>query len=184
MGGGRMIVNKPYLYWIYVMPSDKRNYPFAYKGQPLTKEEYLEHWGKWVIMDEREQLDELARKLEPYVESRAIYTIKYTRSPEPSFGLNTCFMGVFCDDREKEEVWQILSSLGVTLKLWVYDREIIEMWQPEGALMKMWLDAHKIDPESKEAEEIRRRTQQSYEKWLSYIGDEYAKGPWAFELIQ
>jgi hypothetical protein len=183
MGGGRMIVNKPYLYWIYVMPSaSSKGEPFTYKGQQLTKEEYLEHWGKWVIMDEREQLDELARKLEPYVESRAIYTIKYTRSPEHIFDIDTCVMCVFCDDREKEEVWQILSSLGVTLKAWVYDREVIEMWQPGGVMMEQWIKHFGIEGE--EAEEIRKSTQQKYEKWLSYIGDEKAKGPWSFELME
>ncbi|MDI6775967.1 MAG: hypothetical protein QMD03_01805 [Syntrophales bacterium] len=52
----RMIVDKPYYNWIYVIPPDWY-FPIAYQGNMLTQEEYLEHWGKWVILGEREKLD-------------------------------------------------------------------------------------------------------------------------------
>ena len=176
-----MIFDKPGFYWISVVPSNWDS-PIAYKGKELTKEEYLDHWGKWVLMDEREKLDELAAKLDPYVESGAIQSIKYSRSPEHIFDIDSCVMCVFCDDRDREEVWQILSSLGVTLKAWVYDRQVIEMWQPGGMMMEKWLSHFGVEGE--EAEEIRHATKEKYEKWLSYIGDEEAEGPWSFELIK
>ena len=76
-----MIIDKPYYYWIYLIPSNPK-FPLACYGLPRSKDEYLEHFGKWTIMDEREKLDELALNLDPYIECRAIYSIKYTRAPE------------------------------------------------------------------------------------------------------
>lgn len=177
---GIMIMDKPGLYWVYVLPSNT-NFPLACRGIPSSKEEYLEHFGKWVIMGEKEELDKLARKLEPYMESRAIYSIKYTREPEHMFGLDSCVMCVFCDDREKEDIWEILAGVGVTLKAFVYDRQVIEMWQPGGLLMEKWIESFNIDPQSKEAEEIRNTTQENYDKWLASIDD--GNAPWTFELI-
>lgn len=175
-----MIIDKSYYNWIYVIPSDWY-FPIAYKGKILTQEEYLDHWGKWVILDEREKLDELAVKLNPYVESRAIQSIKYDRSPQKIFDLDECAMLVFCDDRERDEVWKILSNLGVTLKTWVYERETIEMWMPGGLLIEKWIKAHGF--EGKEAEEVREETKKRYEKWLSTIGKGSKKGTWTFEQM-
>lgn len=178
-----MILDKPYLYWIYVIPNKRssRNSPFTYKGKPLSKQEYLDYWGKWVIMDEKEKLNQLARQLEPHVESRAIYTIKYTRVPERIFDIDSCVMCVFCDAREREEVWQILSGVGVNIKAWIYDREVIEMWRSGGVMLEQWLSHFGV--KGKEAEEIRISTQEKLEKWLANIEDEAATGPWSFELI-
>ena len=70
-----MILNNPDFQWIYVIPSNPH---LPYKGGydfPRTKETYLEHWGKWVFMDTRENLDEIARKLDPHVEEREIHSI-------------------------------------------------------------------------------------------------------------
>jgi len=175
-----MIVDKPYYNWIYVIPSDWY-FPIAYKGNMLTQEEYLEHWGKWIILGERETLDELAAKLDPYVEKRAIQSIKYDRSPQKIFELAECAMLVFCDDRERDEVWEILSRVGVTLKSWVYERETIEMWMPGGLLIENWIKAHGL--ESREAEEVREETKKRYEKWLSSIGREGTRGVWSFEQM-
>ena len=126
-----MIVDKSFYYWIYVVPSNP-DFPPACMPIPSNKEEYLEHFGKWTIMDDKENLDDLARKLDPYVECRAIYTIKYTRAPESHFGIDQCVMCIFCDDRDKEDVWEILARQGVTLKAFVHDRQVVEMWQPGG----------------------------------------------------
>ena len=174
-----MILDMPAYHWIYVVPSTCR-FPIAYQGELLTKEEYEEHWGKWVIMDARQQLDELAAKLDPHIESRAIQSIKYTRSPEKVFGLDECVMCVFCDDREKDAVWDILASAGVKIRAWVYDREVFEMWKPGGVLIEQWLTSHGIEGE--EAEKIREQTRENFEKWLSTIGEK-GNGPWSFELI-
>ena len=173
-----MIVDRAYHNWIYVIPSDWY-FPIAYKGKVLTREEYLEHWGKWIISGDREKLDELAAKLDPHVENREIQSIKYDRSPQEMFGLEECAMLVFCDDRERDAVWTLLSSLGVTLKAWVYERETIEMWMPGGLLIEKWIEAHGL--EGKEAEEVREETKERYEKWLYNLGKDRKKGAWSFE---
>ena len=177
-----MIVNKSYYYWIYVVPSEP-TFPLACYGMPSTREEYLEHFGKWTVMDEKEKLDELALNLDPYVECRAIYSIKYTRAPESFFGLDQCVFCVFCDDRDRDDIWEIMARYGVTLKAFVYDRQVIEMWQPGGIIMEQWIEAFNIDPQSEQAEEIRKTTQENYEKWLRLIDSEDEKPPWSFEMI-
>ena len=57
-------------------------------------------------------LEELARKLDPYVEEGRIYSAKYNREPAP-FARGSLVICVYCNDREREEVWKILSTLGV-----------------------------------------------------------------------
>ncbi|MDY6856751.1 MAG: hypothetical protein SWO11_18990 [Thermodesulfobacteriota bacterium] len=138
----------------------------------------MNYWEKWVIMDEKEKLDQLARQLQPHVESGAIYTKKYNRVPETIFDIDSCVMCVFCDAREREEVWQILSSVGVNLKAWIYDREVIEMWRSSGVILEQWLSHFGV--KGKEAEEISISTQEKLEKWLSNIDDEARTGPWIF----
>ena len=174
-----MIVNKSFFYWIYVIPRNWK-FPIAYKGKLLSKEEYQEYWGKWVILDKREALDALAKSLDSYVEDRTIQGIKYSRSPEEIFGINECVMCVFCDDREKEDVWKILKQEGVKIKAWVYDREVFDMWSPGGALIEKWLTAHDIT--GKEADGIREKTKLNFEKWLSTIGKD-GQNPWSFEMM-
>jgi hypothetical protein len=92
-------------------------------------------------------------------------------------------MCVACDDRDKEDVWEILARCGVTLKMFVYDRQVVEMWQPGGVMMEKWLEAFNVDPESAEAEEIRKNTQEHYEKWLRLIDSKDENPPWTFEMI-
>ena len=174
-----MLVNKPFLYWKYVIPRNWK-FPIAYKGKILTKEEYNEHWGKWVILDTIEELDKLAKELDPYVEDRSIQGIKYSRSPEDVFGIDECVMCIFCDDREKEDVWRIFSKYGVKVKAWVYDREVIDMWSQGGILIEKWLEAHGIKGD--EAEKIRAQTKKNYDKWVSTIGNNN-KNLWSFEMI-
>ena len=174
-----MIVNKSFFYWKYVIPRNWK-FPIAFKGKQLTQKEYQDHWGKWVILDSIEKLDLLAKKLDPFVEDRSIQGIKYSRSPEEVFGLNECVMCVFCDDREKDEVWKILAEAGVRLKAWVYDREVFDMWRPGGLLIEKWLESHGIS--GCESEKIRQKTKLNFEKWLATIGKE-GRNPWSFELI-
>jgi len=175
-----MIVDKSYYNWIYVIPSDWY-FPIAYKGKMLKKEEYLEHWGKWVIFESRENLDKLADRLDPYVEERTIQSIKYDRLPQKDFGLEECAMLTFCDERDRDEVWKVISSFGVTLKAWVYEKETIEMWMPGGALIEKWIEIYGL--EGKEADELREETVKRYEKWLSDMGKEGKKNRWSFEQM-
>ena len=174
-----MIVDKSFFYWRYVIPKNWK-FPIAYKGKILSKEEYREHWGKWVIMGTRKELDDYALKLDSYVEDRTIQGIKYTKEAEAIFGLCECVMCVFCDDRERKDVWKVLSGAGVKIKVWVYDREVFEMWSPGGELIEQWLASHNIKGD--EAERIRLQTKDDFEKWLDTIGKK-GNTPWSFEMI-
>ena len=152
-----MIVDDGHSPFIYVARSDflysgAKSY-LTYEGRLLTNKEYLEHWGKWIHLDERPQLDKLANRLNPYVERKAIPIIKYDRSPPQNLGGTVCAMLVFSDDRQREEVWEILTGMGITLKAWMYDRQTMEMWMPGGVLLENWISEQGFDEEK--AEEIR-----------------------------
>jgi len=98
--------------------------------------EYWQHFGKWLIFSRnRAYLEELAKKLDPYVEEGKIDSVKYRREPA-SFAKGSLVMCVYCDDREREEVWKILNSLGVTKRIWKYDRQTYEDWAPGGRLWR------------------------------------------------
>jgi predicted AAA+ superfamily ATPase len=121
-----MIIDDPRSYWIWVIPPHPR---------PLKKdEEYWQHHGKWLIFSrEKRYLDELAKKLDPYVEQGKIDAVKYNREPS-EVGRGAMVMCVYCDDRVREEVWKILSSLGVKQKIWKYERQTRNDWKPGGRL--------------------------------------------------
>jgi hypothetical protein len=127
-----MIIDDPRDDWVWVRPSKPRQ-PKVGKEALI---EYLQHFGKWLIYSKnRAYLEELARKLDPYIEEGRIHSAKYNREPAP-FAKSSLVMCVYCDDREKEEVWKILSSLGVTRRVWKYDRQTFEDWLPGGRLYK------------------------------------------------
>jgi hypothetical protein len=152
-----MIMDDGRSHFIYVCHpeflSDSAKSYMTYEGKQLTNKEYLEHWGKWIILEERERLDELAKELDPYVDNRNIPIIKYDRVAPRSLGGEVCAMLIFSDDRQRDDIWQILSSLGVSLKAWMYDRQTMEMWLPGGVLLENWLAEQGIDGER--AERIR-----------------------------
>lgn len=152
----KIIIDRPQSHFIFIFSTDSvrndKKY-IAYQGKPLTNKEYLEHWGKWVIMGSREELDELAKKLDPYVETGDIPCIKYDRTRLNQLGFQEHVMCVYCDNRNREEVWKILAGEGVKIKAWFYERETIEMWSPGGRLLENWIASHNLSP--KEADEIR-----------------------------
>ncbi|MDY6880192.1 MAG: DUF4125 family protein [Desulfatiglans sp.] len=180
-----MIIKDPNFQWIYINPSNP-NLPYKTQWDfPTTKEDYLEHWGKWVIMESKETLDALAAKLEPYVEDRSIYSIKYDQTPQEFIGLGDALgMCVFCDDRDRDRVWGILAQEGVTEKAWYYERQTLDMWKPGGMLMEKWIEHYKLSPEK--AQKLRDVTQKNYDKMLSSMFDERGKANediWNFEQI-
>jgi hypothetical protein len=169
--------------WIYVLPSNP-NLPYRGKYDfPKTKEEYLQHWGKWVISGERKYLDELAHMLDPYVEAKYIYPIKYLRQAPFWIGFEQPAMCVYCDDREKEDIWRILSNLGVTHKQWIYEEETIASWQPGGELFQRMVAYRKLSPE--ESARVGKKFQLWNERWLSHLFEEGDKdqGIWNFEQM-
>jgi hypothetical protein len=127
-----MIIDDPKDNWVWIRPSKPRHFR---SGRDAFKE-YLQHFGKWLIFSRnRAYFEELARKIDPYVEEGKIHSAKYNREPAP-FAKSSLVMCVYCDDREREEVWKILSSFGVTKRMWKYDRQTLEDWLPGGRLYR------------------------------------------------
>lgn len=162
-----MIIDDPGAFFIFVMHPDSIRDSGAYiacRGVRLTNKEYMDHWGKWIVMDQREKLDELAAKLDYHVERKQIPCIKYDRYPPPMFELGVCVMCVFCDDRERDEVWEILHAHGVDLQAWVYDRITVEMWQPGGMLLETWITSNGLIGQEAERvrEDARRQIEETY----------------------
>lgn len=161
-----MIFDRPESWYIFILSKDYFDNPYdpasymVYDGKRLTNKEYLEHWGKWVFIGEKEEIYEMARKMDPHVESGAIPCAKYDREPQRWATLEQCVMCVYCDDRQREEVFEVLSSLGVKGKRWVYEREVIEKWLPGGLHMERWIKSHELSEE--DAEIIREESRQKF----------------------
>lgn len=151
-----MIVDRPGSHFIFVVPFDHVHRGYHYinlNGVPLTNKEYLEKWGKWLVFGQREEMEELARKLDPFVEDRKVPAVKYDRKLITEFQLNRCVMCVYCHHDLREEVWTVLSSLGVKDKAWMFERETLEKWLPGGVNLEKWIQGRNMDPE--QAERVR-----------------------------
>jgi hypothetical protein len=135
-----MIIDDPDNYWVWIRPSK----PQRPKAEGIDIKEYLQHFGKWLIFSRnRAYLEELARKLDRYVEEGRIHSVKYNKEPAP-FAKGALVMCVYCDDRVREDVWKILQSLGVTRRIWKYERQTFEDWLPGGRLYKKAKEVEKI----------------------------------------
>jgi hypothetical protein len=163
-----MIVDRPESHFIFVVPLDHVEYRYNYitlRGEPLTNKQYLEHWGKWLVFGLREEVEELARKLDPYVEEKKIPAVKYDRKLITEFQLNRCVMCVYCHDETKEEVWKILTALGVKDKAWMYERETLEKWLPGGVNLEKWIQGRGLDHEH--AERVRADARAKFKKMFA-----------------
>ena len=95
--------------------------------------------GKWLIFDKLENLDYLFHKLNPFIENGKLSHIKFThRALDDPFKDKTPVMCIYADDNNKEEVWNILSKLGVNKKIWKYDAQTYKDWKNGGRLDKEW----------------------------------------------
>jgi hypothetical protein len=147
-----------------------RHYNYInYKGKELTNKEYLKYWGKWIILATRKEMDDLAKQIDPFVEDRIIPAAKYDRKEIPEFELGECVMCVYCDKRQRDEVWEKLSTLNVTQKAWVSEKETMQKWLPDGHLLEAWIKARKLGPE--EAEKVRDNSREKFKKMFE---NEYA----------
>lgn len=169
-----MIIDRPGSHFIFVLHGDHvlRNYNYInYNGKELTNREYLEYWGKWILFGTREELDALAAKLDRFVENKTIPGVKYDREIIPEFQLENCVMCVFCDYRQREEVWEVLVSQGIDgeRKAWVYERETMERWLPGGYLLEKWIQGQGLDEQQAEME--RRK---SKDRFNTLFSDEQA----------
>ncbi len=172
-----MIVDQPQSHFIFVYhPLVYKRYKYiAYKGKPLTNKEYLDYWGKWIVLGSRPELDTLAERLNPEVESAIIPCVKYDRKPLENLGMEECIMCVFCDDRDSDDVWKILSREGVKLKAWICDRETVDMWLPGGRLLENWIQSEKLSHE--EAEKTRDESRAKFSIILDHPDELFAGWP-------
>ncbi len=126
-----MFLDSPCFVWI--LPSSGRDIPYK------DHEEYLEHHGKWIIEGDKYRIIELADKLDPYVESRKIDAVKYTKKdPEtdPFPNVFTYAMCVYSDDRKRDKTAEYLKELNVEDFYWKYDRETAADWKQGGKLQR------------------------------------------------
>ncbi|MBL0713330.1 MAG: hypothetical protein JJV98_06475 [Desulfosarcina sp.] len=114
-------------------------------GKGMTNGEVLQYWGKWIVLGERSWLDKLAINLDLFVENEKIPVIKFDRTPSVNLGIEECVMMVYCDRRDRDDVWQILSRFGLRLKAWVTEKETMEMWLPGGRLLERWIKSKNFD---------------------------------------
>jgi hypothetical protein len=146
-----MIVDRPESHFIFVVPLDHI--------------QYLDHWGKWLVFGQPEEVGELARKLDPFVEEKKVPAAKYDRKLITEFQLNRCVMCVYCHDEAREEVWEILSSLGVKDKAWMFERETLEKWLPGGVNLEKWIQGRELSPE--QAERVRADASARFRKMFA-----------------
>jgi len=71
-------------------------------------------------------------------------------------------MCVYCDVRQREEVWAILSQVGVEDKAWVFERETMARWLPGGHLLERWIKSKGLSLE--EAEKVREGSKEKFRK--------------------
>ena len=163
--GEEMIVDRPESHFIFILHSDNvyRGYNYInYKGKELTNKEYLESWGKWVFFGTVEELDALAKKIDPFVEQKVIPAAKYDREEIREFQLGECVMCVYCDVRQRDEIWHVLASLGVEDKIWVFEKETMERWLPGGHLLEKWIEGKNLGPA--QADKVRADAKKTFEK--------------------
>ena len=125
-----MIVDDPSQYWVWLR---RRGSLQNVRYRPEDEDEYLEHWGKWLVFGSASAIRSLAERLDQYVDRGEIDTAKFNREPSP-VGRGDCVMCVYCDDRDRERVWDILHRQGVPKRIWKYDRQTYEDWRPGGRL--------------------------------------------------
>lgn len=175
-----MIIDRPGSQYIFIYSSESLNNSsdrasyIAYKNKRLTNKEYLEHWGKWVHLDDKEKIYDLAQKLDTYVEEETIPCIKFDRAPQQWADMDQCVLCVYCDDRQKDEIWPILSNIGVKIKEWIYDRDLMKKWMPGGEYLEGWITANKLTKE--EADRTREESRQKFRATFFDKPDEPCRG--------
>ena len=163
-----MIVDRPSSHFVFVVAAahvyERYNY-INYQGQPLTNKQYLDFWGKWLIFGQRDELDDLATRLDPFVEARQVPAAKLDRKRIDEFGLNACVMCVYCHFHDREAVWAILAELGVRDKAWMFERETLEKWMPGGVNLEKWIQGRSMDAE--QAERVRDGARDRFKKMFA-----------------
>ena len=163
-----MIVDRPGSHFIFIVSRDHVYHGYnyiRYEGKPLTNKEYLQYWGKWVFFGNADTLSDFARKMDPLVEDKVIPAAKYDREVIDAFEIGECVMCIYCDFRQREEVWQALASIGVADKMWVFEKETMERWLPGGHLLEKWIEGKDMTPE--QADTVRADAKRTFEKMFA-----------------
>jgi hypothetical protein len=88
------------------------------RPRALSREDerlWVEHGGKWIIFDKKKKILDLAKRLEPFIDSGEVVSAKYWNK-DPSA------ICVYCLDSEKEEKLEVLEKLGAGRSMvWEYD---------------------------------------------------------------
>ena len=169
-----MIIDDPQVQFIMLFShqtyygNDSGTY-IRYQGQRLTNKEYLEHWGKWIVLDEKENLDQVAERLDVLVERGIIPCIKYDRMPLKEFDMKECVMCVFCDDRDRDQIAELLAGFGLTTRAWIPEKQVIDGWSPGGMFLEKWIEG--MGYEGEMAEMVREDSRRIMHK---AFGDEDA----------
>ena len=162
-----MIVDDERSPWVWVRKASAMD---RFEGVGLGEWlDFTENGGAWIITAPREQLEELAVKLDPYVERDEIPDVKYSKrsgayGPLPA-------MKVFCYERDKGRVWNILDGLGVTQKRWLTEKETLMGFAPGGR--------HYIEIHGGEREEtsINGHTLEIFERDITWMEVDGAASP-------
>lgn len=101
--------------WTLILPSERK------ETKTNGLDEYLRHWGKFVVLGEWAEIEGLVQKVNEYVESGRVPRAKYGATHRP--GEYALFL--YCDDRERHGVEGVLAELGVKEYFWNYDRETL-----------------------------------------------------------
>jgi hypothetical protein len=106
-----------------------------------NKEIEFDRWiftrGKWIIHKTLNEQEILFSLLIPYVESGKLTHIKYShRESDDNWKKDIPVMIIYAYDNNKEEVWKILSELGIREKNYKYDSESKEDWKETTG--KLW----------------------------------------------
>lgn len=112
-------------YWLYLERSKddlKIDGVYYLNNIRRRKGEYHDHWGKWCVFNHVDSLIKLAVRLSSHIRCGLIDNLKFNTAPSIR-GQGECVMCVYCDDRDRDMVWFLLSGLGVTRKIWKYDRD-------------------------------------------------------------
>lgn len=174
-----MIVDQPRSYYVFVYNSRiYEGYDYiVYQGKHLTNKEYLEHWGKWLVDGSRHKFDELAGRLDSYVEAGNIACIKYERKPRTYLGKAQCTMCVYCDERCRGDVLRIILATngGEKPRAWRYDRETINKWLPGGELLEHWIQSERLN--DAEAAKVREDSHKKFSVILDHPDNPFAGWP-------
>ena len=167
-----MILDDPKLNWIWVRRSSEWD-----RDKSLWEWiDFAEQGGAWVILAPGDRLDELAVKLDPYVESSEIPDVKYRRKAGDYGPLPA--MKVFCYEWDRERVWNILASLGITEKdkRWRSEQETLMGFAPGG---RHYMEIHGGE---RVETKINNRTLEIFERDLTFMDVDAIVNPMTPEL--